>query len=76
MTKETFTIPVEVTITGKNEIIIGNHPYGLFSRYRLFIEKDGSEYQVTDEIKHISDRYESKDECIQWVLQQLTKKNS
>lgn len=73
MPKETFTIPVEVTITDKNEIIVGNYPYGLFSQYKLFIEKDGDEYRVSDEIKHISDWFDSKDECIRWVIKKLSK---
>lgn len=73
MPTETFTLQVEVTITDKNEIIVGNHPYGLFDRYKLFIEKDGDEYRVTDEIKHISDCFDSRDECIKWVLKKLSK---
>jgi hypothetical protein len=65
---ETITLKVDVTITSKNEIIVGN---GLFAQYKLFIEKDGNEYRITDEIKHISDWYETKEEAIKWVIKKL-----
>jgi hypothetical protein len=65
---ETITLKVDVTITSENEVIVGN---GLFYQYKLFLEKDGNEYRITDEIKHISDFYKSKEEAIEWVIKQL-----
>lgn len=74
MIKKTLTLQVNVTITDKNEIIIGNGPYGLFDRYKLFIEEDNGEYRITDEIKHISDPYDTEEEAIAWVIRTLEKK--
>lgn len=73
MIKKTFTLQVEVTITDQNEIIVGNSPYGLFDQYKLFIEEHGGQYRITDEIKHISDPYDSAEEAIAWVVKKLQK---
>jgi hypothetical protein len=65
---ETITLKVDVTITSENEVIVGN---GLFDQYKLFLEKDGNEYRITDEIKHISDYYDTKEEAIEWIIKNL-----
>lgn len=73
MSKETFTLQVEVTITDDDEIIVGNYPYGIFSQYRLFIEGDSGAYRISDEIGHISDWFDSREDCIRWIIDKLSK---
>lgn len=71
---ETITLKVDVTITSRNEIIVGNQPYGLFDQYRLFIEKDGNEYRISDEVKHISDWFDTREEAIEWIVEKIGKR--
>lgn len=69
MNTEQFTLKVKITITDKNEIIVGN---GLFNQYRLFIEEWDDKYRVSDEVKHISDTFKNKDDCIRWIVKKLS----
>lgn len=77
LAETTLTIPVKITIGYENKyggfpITIGN---GLFRAYPLYIEQCGDdekkEYRITDEIKHISDRYDTKEEAIAWLVKML-----
>ena len=67
-----FTFPITMTVGasehGISNVVIGN---GCVRINLTIYEQDENEFRVSDHIKCISDIMKSKEECINWIINQL-----
>jgi hypothetical protein len=70
-----FVIPVTMRVGASDKgsstvIISGEYPLDIhFSIY----QDDVDSFRVYDDIKHVSDRMKSKEDCINWIIEKLRK---